>query len=226
MPIRTPRAVRQSNSNIHQRIRSAIEALESRLLLSAGDPDPSFGSAGKVQLPGTAGETNYRINAVAVQSDGKTLLAGSAGTYDTGNQGQFFLERLSADGTPDAGFGTGGIVLTGFSNLAVANAIAVQADGKIVLGGMDETTLSGLYDGDAQFAMARFNADGTPDAGFGTSGKVLTRIPGREQVSSLSIAPDGKIVAAGLGTYQDPAHPSDANYASPIFAVARYTTSG
>ena len=226
MPIREIRSVKGSRFVRDGRIRIAVEALEGRTLLSAGQLDTTFGSGGKVTLPGANGTTNYRINAVAVQADGKTLLAGSAGTLDNGNLGQFFLERLNVDGTVDSSFGSGGIVTTGFANLAGANAIAVQGDGKIVLGGIDESTLTGLTNGDAQFALARYNADGSLDGGFGSGGKILTSIPGREQVQALSIAPDGKIVAAGLGTYQDPAHASDSNYSTSAFMVARYTSGG
>jgi len=206
--------------------RSVVEELEKRTLLSAGDADPTFGAAGQTLLPASAGSINYRVNAVAVQGDGKTLLAGSAGTSNDGNLGQFFLERLNPNGSVDTQFGAGGIITTSFPDIASATAILIQPDGKIVLGGFDETSLRGINGGQSEFALARYNPDGSPDAGFGAGGKALTHIPGTTAIESLALAPGGKILAGGLGTYQDPAHPNDPAYSAPVVIAARYNANG
>ena len=94
--LRLFRPFRKLRSPTYNAARSAVEPLERRTLLSAGDLDPTFGAGGKALLSASAGSINYRVNAIAAQKDGKTLLAGSAGTSDNGNMGQFFLERLNA----------------------------------------------------------------------------------------------------------------------------------
>jgi uncharacterized delta-60 repeat protein len=135
--------------------------------------------------------------AVAVQGDGKILVAG--GTNEGASGQHFALVRYNTNGSLDTGFGTGGKVTTSFGNGPDrAYAIALQADGKIVLGGEATVTATGL-----DFALARYNADGSLDTGFGTGGKVLTAIKGstgKDSVSALALQPVGgetRIVAAG-----------------------------
>ena len=199
-----------------------IELLERRVLLSAGDLDPTFGAGGEAVLPTQANGLNLTVYATAVQPDGKIVLAGSA-SPPGGGLARFFAERLSADGTVDNSFGIHGIVTTLFADSAQAFAILIQPDGKIVLGGTDQAA---VVPSPQLFALARYNADGSPDAGFGTSGKVLTKLPGTSHLQSIALAPGGKILAAGTGTYQDPAHPSDPNYSTGVFDVARYNANG
>ena len=140
-----------------------------------GALDASFSGDGKVTTDVTAG--NDPGQAVAVQSDGKVLVAGF-GTLTGGSQ-DFTLVRYNADGTPDSGFGTSGQVTTDFDSGAdAAFGVAVQSDGKIVVAGFATVTGSGK-----DFALARYNDDGTLDDTFGTvvsgstrSGKVTTPI--------------------------------------------------
>ena len=191
------------------------------MLLSAGQGDPTFGDTGKVLLPLAS---DFTVNAVALQKDGKIVLAGAAppGSSNPAGIGSFFLERLNVDGTLDTSFGAKGVVTTSFGRLAIARAIMIQADGKIVAGGVNATGL-GVPD---QFALARYNADGSLDSSFGTAGKVITSLLGNAELQSLAIAPDGKLLAAGPGIYQDPAHPTDSNYAAEVFDAVRYNTNG
>jgi len=93
-------------------------------------------------------------------------------------------------------FGAGGKVMTDFDHSTdVANAVAVQADGKLVVVGT--TYINNDYT-DEDFAVARYNANGTLDTTFGAGGKVRTDFPGLAAVaSSVVIQPDGKIVVAG-----------------------------
>lgn len=144
--------------------------------------DPSFGSGGKVATPGLGGENS----AMAVQADGKILLAGGPIT-------EFVLARYNADGSADATFGIGGKVTTDMIAGGIvqeeARAVAVQPDGRIVVAGYTRT---GLPFG---FALARYHPDGRLDTTFGSGGKVVGGLGGR--AFAVAIQPDGRIVAAG-----------------------------
>ncbi|MFF1594116.1 calcium-binding protein [Streptomyces sp. NPDC058286] len=162
-----------------------------------GSLDASFGTGGKVttDFGGADG-----ANGVALQADGKIIAAGLA-------VGDFGLARYNTDGSLDTGFGAGGKVTTGFDSGGAADDVALQADGKIVAAGS-----VGSPDGD--FAVVRYNTDGSLDTGFGTGGKVTTDLGSRAEARGVAIQADGKIVAAGsVGTDGD-------------FAVVRYNTDG
>ena len=98
----------------------------------------------------------------------------------------------AADGDLDPTFGTDGKVLTDFDHSTdIAFAVAVQADGKLVVVG---TTYRDNDFSDEDFAVARYNPDGTLDKTFGVGGKVQTDFPGLAAVaSSVVVQPDGKI---------------------------------
>ncbi|MEP6995268.1 MAG: delta-60 repeat domain-containing protein, partial [Acidobacteriota bacterium] len=102
----------------------------------------------------------------------------------------------AADGDLDPTFGTGGQVQTDFNHSTdIANAVALQSDGKLVVVG--QTYTNNDYTGE-DFAVARYNANGTLDTTFGSGGKVTTDFPGLAAVpSSVIIQPDGKILVAG-----------------------------
>lgn len=163
-----------------------------------GALDPSFGSGGKVTVDVGGGSDTAR--AVAVQSDGKILLAGSVAR--SGGAGQTFgLVRLSPDGSLDAAFGAGGKITTSFGQDSdTAYALLVQADGAILVGGDSNqgSSTTGL-----DFALARYTSDGSLDATFGTGGKVLTALSsagGRDSIYALTVEDVGGapfIVAAG-----------------------------
>src|SRR4029077_6628971 len=100
---------------------------------------------------------------VALQPDGKIVVVGRSGGL-TGFD--FGVVRYDADGSLDTGFGTGGMVRTDFAGGAdYAHGVAIQGDGKIVVAGH-----AGLVN-DNDFALARYNADGSLDASFGSGGK-------------------------------------------------------
>ena len=105
----------------------------------------------------------------------------------------------AADGDLDPTFGIGGKVMTDFNHSTDwANAVAIQPDGKFVVVG---TTYKQNDFSDEDFAVARYNADGTLDSSFGAGGKVHTDFPGLAAVpSSVLIQPDAKILAVG-GAY-------------------------
>ena len=166
--------------------------------LPDGSLDPSFGTDGLVtSLVGTA-------EAVAVQPDGKIVVGGSTAPEPT----DFVVARFGSDGTPDPSFGTAGSVATDFFGIDDFGAgMALQPDGKILLGG----SASNL------FGLARYNTDGTLDASFGVGGKVTSGFGATGgSANALALAPDGKIVLAGnTGVYPD-----------IDFGVARYSTGG
>ncbi|HNL77273.1 MAG TPA: DUF4347 domain-containing protein, partial [Accumulibacter sp.] len=125
-----------------------------------GTLDTSFGSGGKVTT--AIGASSDSGNSVAIQTDGKILVAGN--TWN-GNSNDFGLVRYNTDGSLDTSFGTGGKVTTAVgAGDDFASSVYVQTDGKIVVAGT--TVISGNYD----FALVRYNANGSLDASFGTGG--------------------------------------------------------
>jgi len=135
--------------------------------------------------PGTRG-VNSQINAVAIQGDGKIVIGGLFTETLTGVT-QNFIARLNANGTLDTGFNTGSDVGTD-SNV---DALAIQGDGKIVIGGQF-TTARGV----TQNRIARLNTNGTLDTGFNTGSDVGVS----SGVNAIAVQPDGKIVIGGVFT--------------------------
>lgn len=177
-----------------------------------GDFDPSFGISGK-QSTDLSGDDG--VQAISLQPDGKILVTG----YKNSNgSGTLALARYNADGSLDAGFGSGGKLLT--TNPLMlgrgGSPMTLQPDGKIVLAG-HVTPGSSLLDGD--FALTRYNADGTLDTGFGSGGILTTRFAGASAADAVALQPDGKIVAIGYS----PLNPGNSEI---NFAVARYNPDG
>jgi len=144
-----------------------------------GSLDTSF-------TPGTG--ANSDINTLALQSDGKIIIGGFFTKYNSNNVN--FIARLNTDGSSDTAFNLG----TG-ANSGI-NAISVQPDGKIIIGGGFTS-----YNGTGRKHIARLNADGSLDmtfdpgsgsgSGLGLGGEVLTTL----------LQPDGKITIGG--TFKD-----------------------
>lgn len=177
-----------------------------------GSLDTTFGTGGKVMLAVGNGHDDA-AHAVAVQPDGKIVVAGSA--LQTGTGLDFAVLRFNADGSPDTTFGSGGKAIFDFAGDSDrALALVLQDDGKIVVGG--EANLGNNASG-VDFALARLNADGTLDAGFGSGGKLTTALKsgtGGDVVRALALQTvDGqpRIVAAG---------------GEGDFLAARYTANG
>ena len=153
-----------------------------------GNPDNSFGTAGKVTLSNLAlGE------ALALQGDGKILVAGNA---PVGTSIGFALMRLLANGSPDNGFGTAGLATTAFTTQDdFGRAITVQANGKIVVAGESSNKSN------PNFAIARFDSNGAPDASFGSGGKLTIDFFGSfDGAENVVVQPDGKIVLGGFAS--------------------------
>jgi uncharacterized delta-60 repeat protein len=194
---------------------------------TGGSLDTSFGQT--TQFPNLTGSVSTdfgaqeQANAIALQSDGKIVVAG---VTQFGVDSAFAVDRYNANGVIDNTFGGIGRVVTNFvgsdhggSSGDAAFGVAVQGDGKIVVVGRAETD-TGLARTD--IAVARYNTNGTLDATFGTGGKVTTAIvagdPQRANDAAFAVViqPDGKIVTAGFTGVPF----------SEVFAVVRYTTSG
>ena len=176
-----------------------------------GTLDQGFGSGGKVTTKFSSPGYDA-ASALAIQPDGKIVVAGSNFVASREGPSDFALARYNPDGTLDASFGAGGKVTTTFGTGGdFGNALVLQPDGKIVVVGY---TYVGGVAGQSYFALARYRADGTLDPGFGFAGKVTTDFgPGGASAWAAALQPDGKIVAAGTG-------PGGA------FALARYGTNG
>jgi uncharacterized delta-60 repeat protein len=160
-----------------------------------GTLDSTFGNGGKLILPvGVGNDASY---VVTQQGDGKLIAAGySRSTTAADSDWDMSLVRLNANGTPDTTFGSAGKVITHIGNQNDRIfAIQIQPDGKIVTAGTMNSQISNSLGG--QFAITRYNADGTIDTSFGTDG--IATLPGHglgDQVASLALV-NGKIVLFG-----------------------------
>ena len=165
--------------------------------LASGTLDVSFNGSGTVITPIGVGD-DYAIS-LALQPDGKIIVAG---VCSNGANSDFCLARYLANGTFDTSFNSTGKVITPVgSSDDYGYSVALQPDGKIVVAGY---CVSGA---NLDFCLARYLANGTLDASFGSTGKVITAIgSGNDVANSAALQPDGKIVVAGYcfnGTNDD-----------------------
>ena len=146
----------------------------------AGDLDPSFSGDGKLTTDfGVGGASG-----VALQGDGKIVVAGDSG-------GDFALARYNPDGSLDPSFAGDGMLTTDFGrDFEGASDLALQSDGKIVVVG-------GGGPG-RDFALARYNADGSLDPTFADDGMQTIDFGDVDEASGVVLQGDGKVVAAGM----------------------------
>ena len=176
-------------------------------LAAPGELDPSFGVNGRVLL--SPAVESY-ASAVAVQKDGRIVLAGTADDQAPPpppppapvgphlRNRDFLAVRLTRDGAADQAFGIGGAVRTpvdpgGQPTADGANAVAVGPDGSIVLGGY--TAVPGGTD----FAFARLTPSGALDSTFSGDGIQTVDVGSADDAWGVAVQPDGKIVAVGPG---------------------------
>ena len=194
-----------------------LVGLLGRVSAAPGDLDLTFGIGGKVTTD--IGNDDENSSRVAVQGDGKIVVAGSS---RNGINTDFALVRYNADGTLDVSFNGTGKVITEFPLAfprrgAAANDIAIQGDGKIVVVGYAQVGDSSR--GGAIFAVVRYNSNGTLDTSFNGSGKVTTPMGSISCIArAIAIQGDGKIVVGGA-RFDDVVRRFD-------FALVRYNTNG
>ena len=176
--------------------------------------DRSFGTNGTVTTAIGPGHENVR--AVAIQADGKIVVAGyshNGTTYD------FAVVRYNPNGTLDASFGTGGKVTTAIGpGDAHIHGMALQPDGKIVVAGHSHAK------SDNNFTVVRYNPNGSLDVSFGSNGTGITDFEsesgsGYAYAFAAAVQPDGKIVVAGTG-------PSGTGGSDNDVVVVRYNPNG
>ena len=156
-----------------------------------GSLDTSFDTDGKVTTP--IGTGTDRIYGVALQSDGKVIAAGYSIT--TGTADDFAIARYTSAGALDTTFDTDGkrvLPLAPGNNSDFARAVALHADGSIVLAGY-------AFNGsDNDVAVTRLEPDGSTRSTFGSSGVALLNFgQGSDYGLAMTIQPDQKIIAAG-----------------------------
>jgi uncharacterized delta-60 repeat protein len=150
----------------------------------------SFAAGGKVTTSFGSGYDS--AEALVRQPDGKLVAAGYA---SNGSNNDFALARYTPNGSLDTSFNGTGKVTTSIGSLDdAAAALVLQPDGKLVAAG------TSVVVGNDDFALVRYNQNGSLDTGFNGTGKVTTSIgPSSDDVSALALQPDGKLVAVGYG---------------------------
>ena len=173
--------------------------------LPDGTPDPTFGDHG---LAHVTPPDDVVMTGMAVQPDGRILLVGRVYVDDAWH---IILVRFLADGRPDPAFGKSGVVLEDLGRGAEGAAVAVDATGRVLVGGV----LYPRY----TFFVARFGSDGTLDRPFGSNGFTETVVPSTTTMSAdaLLAEPDGDIVS---GAYLE----GEPNVFYTV--LARYTPDG
>ena len=184
-----------------------------------GSLDSSFGNAGLVT---TDFDIRDGITTLDVAPNGKIIAGGFADRLCSGpGCPRFALARYNVNGSLDTTFGVGGKVTTQLGDTSQITGVAItagQPTAKIVVGGyFQERRVCGAATGETfpcDFALARYNWDGTLDASFGNGGKVFTDIDNgtQDQAFDLAIDESGQIVLAGSG--------------GGNFALTRYLTEG
>jgi uncharacterized delta-60 repeat protein len=168
----------------------------------SGAPDATFSGDGKLTMD--LGSSDY-VSALAIQTDCKLVVAGASGEDGT----QFALARILPTGIPDHTFGPGtGFVVSPFPVPASwGNAVALEPDGSICVGGFaDDGTRS-------RIALARYSSSGELDVTFGGGGEVMTRLGAAGAgAQSILLLADGKLLVAGNR--------------GDDFLLARYTSAG
>ncbi len=173
-----------------------------------GSLDTTFDGDGKVTT--AIGSSDDEAFSVAIQPDGGIIVAGFSRNGSTNED--FAVVRYNADGSLDTTFdGDGKLTTDVVGSEDFAKSVTLNSDGKIVVGGHS-------YDGSStDFALARYNADGSLDTTFGTNGTVTTDVlTSNDYAYSVVLEPDGKIVAGGQSY-------NGSNYE---FALVRYHTDG
>jgi uncharacterized delta-60 repeat protein len=190
--------------------------------LEDGRLDQGFGSGGMTTI--SFGVPRAWANDLALAPDGKLVLVGVARSGAPGAPDattEFALARVNGDGSRDTSFGSSGNVTTDLGGtLDIAVAVAPQPDGKIVVAGAASQP-GPLESNPMDFAIARYNPDGSLDTGFGAGGHTSTHFEdGGYLPSAVALQPDGKIVVVGTSFHFPLSTPP------PVLMLVRYTANG
>jgi len=184
-------------------------SLSNALFAQQGDLDNTFGTLGTV----TTSVANAFVSgkALALQADGKILVA--ADLSSDGVRFKFALIRYTTSGSIDSTFGTNGLAIAAIDSFNdMANALAIQPGGQIIVAGFSSDSLDIDH-----FALVRFTQSGVLDTTFGTQGITRSNFGNVYAIcNSIAIQPNGRIIAAGSAT----------NDSTTQVAVARYTLNG
>jgi uncharacterized delta-60 repeat protein len=184
----------------------------------------SNGSGNGELITGLVSQANI-ANGIAVQSDGKTIVAGRSTT-----SGNFTLMRYNADGSIDTHFGTGGGTVTTAFTYGATDVLSLAVTGdpsagtlKIYASGFyGNTTLNGGY---GSLGVARFNANGTLDTTFNpsgaTPGMIATDLTNNQSAVGLTVQGTGKLLIGGC-----PIVLSGGSYVGGGYTIERYNTNG
>jgi uncharacterized delta-60 repeat protein len=176
---------------------------------SNGNLDASFGTGGRVTTRTSPPGLRSVIKAVAVLPDGKIVAAGYEYHPTKYTNYTALLARYQANGALDSSFGTDGMVRIA---IGTAQAVKLQADGKILVAGGAISAEVGT----GGFALARFHANGTLDTHFGEQGMTVIRSGGLVCAAALQLLPDGTALASGSAKVDGRYH----------FALAHYLANG
>jgi len=177
--------------------------------------DTNFGVGGVATVP--MGPIGVVVRAMAVQPDGRIVVAGSNGNVvQLVYVHHFLMLRFLANGALDLDFGTAGIISKSFDPTAdEASAVAIQSNGKIVAVGYAGFDSGSDGPVGSNFLTARFDSSGVPDPDFGNGGSTLLAVNGGGYGLAMAIQPDGRIVAAGAAIIS-------VTDQSLVFALIRY----
>jgi uncharacterized delta-60 repeat protein len=178
-----------------------------------GSLDTSFGTGGTAyaEFTGTTVNFNATASGIALAANGKIIVAGTV-QRDDPLFGDFALARFNSNGNLDNSFSGNGKVATHFGADEQAYDVALDDNGKLIVVGR-----TGAF-GAGNFALARYNTNGSLDTSFSMDGRVITDFAGNDDVATtVAIDKNGRIVVGGLTTNAD---------FITSFALARYNTNG
>lgn len=169
---------------------TSIGPAKADIATAPGSLDTSFDGDGVAVTQ--IGSSSEQANAMALQPDGKIVVAGHDGS---GTGIRFAVVRYNVDGSLDPSFGDVGVVTTviGAGHRDEAHAVALQPDGKIVVAG---DTHEGT---NSRFAVVRYHGDGSLDTSFDGDGIAITAIGPTSHARAVAVQHDGRIMVAGSG---------------------------
>jgi uncharacterized delta-60 repeat protein len=196
---------------VHNDLSNNYEAIIVARLKPDGQLDSTYNGIGLNLLRSL--DYNSYATSLVLLPDGKMFVGGGAFKY--AGDAKFIVVKTTSSGALDSTFGKKGIGAVSFTNIdySAVNAMGVQANGKIILGGFSQR--DGLSE---DFVLVRFNANGSVDNFFGTNGASYTDFGKQDNANALLIQTDGRIVAVGSS--------HDTESGESYFALARYNKNG